>query len=367
MEIHPTHIYFSEQDRAYILQEIDSKLARGYISQGEGVVAFERAFAEYTGVRHAVALSSGSAAIEIAMRLQNVVGKTVLVPANTNFATAVGPLRAGADIRLVDVDPSTLSPGVADLEATWTPDTVGIIVVHMGGIISSDITRIREWCDARRLWLFEDCAHAHGSRLHGLHAGRFGFAGGFSFFATKVITSGEGGMLITDDEGLAEEVRLHRNLGKPALWENYHVRMGTNARMSEINALVGRVQLSHLDEFVAWREQVAAQYTQLLAKTPALCPILPLGRNSWYKYTVLLPQNANRDRLKEAMREQGVHLGGEIYERPLHQQPVLAQRFAGQFFPKAEDVCARHICLPIFYGMSPEQVEYVVHTLVDLL
>lgn len=367
MEIHPTHIHFSEKDRAYILREIDSKLTRGHLSQGENVAAFERAFAEYAGVLHAVALSSGSAAIEVAMRLQNVVGKTVLVPANTNFATAVCPLRAGANIKLVDVDRATLSPSVMDLETAWTPDTVGVIIVHMGGIISPDITRIREWCDAKGIWLFEDCAHAHGSRLHGLHAGRFGFAGGFSFFATKVITSGEGGMLITDDSSLAEEVRLHRNLGKPALWENYHVRLGTNARMSEINALIGRVQLSHLDEFVAWREQVAFQYTQLLADSSALCPILPAGRSSWYKYVVLLPPEANRERVKEAMREKGVHMGGEIYERPLHQQPVLAQRFDGQSFPKAEDVCARHICLPIFYGMLPEEVEYVVHALISLV
>lgn len=367
MNIRPIHIHFSESDRIRILERIGDKLARGYVSQGEFVADFENAFAEYTGASHAVALNSGSAAIEIAMRIQEVAGKTVLVPANTNFATIVGPLRAGANVELVDVDLMTLSPRIVDLEAAWTPDAVGIIIVHMGGIISPEILAIRSWCEEKNLWLFEDCAHAHGSCWAGVHAGKFGFAGGFSFFATKVITSGEGGMLVTDNDNVAEEARLHRNLGKPELWANYHIRLGSNSRMSEFNALIGSVQLGHLDEFVAGREAVAAQYTHLLAADSLVHPILPADRCSWYKYVVMLPANIDREQLKTIMRERGVHLGGEIYERPLHQQPVLAEQFAGQHFPNTEQVCARHICLPIYYGMSTEEVEYVVDTLIDSL
>lgn len=366
MEIQPIQIHFSESDQNYILEQIREKLARGHLSQAEHVAAFEQDFAAYTGAHFAVALSSGSAAIEIAMRLKNVQGKTVLVPANANFATVVCPIRAGAKIQMVDIDLATLSPSVADLEAALTPDTVGVIIVHMGGIISPELPQIRTWCEARGLWLFEDCAHAHGSRLQEMHAGRFGFAGGFSFFATKVITCGEGGMLITDEEAVAEGARLHRNLGKPKLWENYHVELGTNARLSELNALIGRVQLGHLDEFVSWRENAATQYTQLIKeRIPDVTPVLPRSRSSWYKYVVLLPPTINRQALKARMREQGVHLSGEIYELPLHKQPILTKEFCGVSLPKTEDYCSRHICLPIYYGISAEQVEYVVDKLGD--
>ncbi|HEX2095578.1 MAG TPA: DegT/DnrJ/EryC1/StrS family aminotransferase [Longimicrobiaceae bacterium] len=366
MEIRPTHIEFTEEDRRYILERIGEKLARGYISQGEAVAEFEAEFARHTGARHAVALSSGSAAIEIAMRIREVAGSTVLVPANTNFATAVGPLRAGARVALVDVDPATFSPGVAELERAWVPGTSGLILVHMGGIVSPEVERIRDWCAARGMWLLEDCAHAHGSRLGGVHAGRFGFAGAFSFFATKVITSAEGGMLVTEDDEVAEEARLHRNLGKPSLWENYHLRAGTNARMSELNAVVGVAQLRRLDEFIAARARIAECYTRLLADGAAT-PVLPAGPSSWYKYPVLLPPGVRREEVKEALRERGVHPAGEIYERPLHHQPVLAREFAGQRFPNAEEVCARHLCLPIHPGITPADAEYVAETLTRVL
>lgn len=367
MKILPIHIHFFEEDRKYILQEIEKKLLVGTVSQGEHVIGFEQAFANYAQTRHAIALSSGSAAIEIIMRLKNVAGKTVLVPANTNFATAVGPLRAGANVELVDIDPLTFSPSIADLEDAWKPDTVGLIIVHMGGIISPAIIQIRDWCKQKGIWLFEDCAHAHGSLFQGIHSGRFGFAGAFSFFATKVITSGEGGMLITDDDNLAQDIRLHRNLGKPELWQNYHLLLGTNARMGEFNALLGRVQLNHLDEFINWREKVANQYTELLKNCPDLRPILPEDRNSWYKYIVMLPHHVKREELKLVLKQNGVSLAGEIYELPLHRQPALANIFSGKSYPKAEDICAQHVCLPIYYGMTPEEVEFVIQSLLGAI
>ncbi len=363
MRIEPVNIFFPPEDRAEIIAQIEDCLKRGQLSYGPHVDAFEEEFAAYTGSRHAVAMSCGTATIESVMRLLNVQGKEVLVQANAFFSTALGPILAGATVRLVDIDPMTFSPSIADLEAAVTENTVGVLLVHMGGIITPALPQIRQWCDARGLWLFEDCAHAHGSRLNGQHAGTFGLAAGFSLFATKVITSGEGGMLITDDDEIAREARLYRNLGKPEPWTSYHVRLGSNWRMSELHAIVGRIQLRRLDEFIAQRAEIAEQYTQLLGNIDWVMPVLPSHRSSWYKYPVLLDPRINRRALKTAMLANGVRLSGEIYERPLHKQPALRDRFAGQSFPKAEDVCARHICLPIYFGMKRKEVEYVVQTL----
>jgi len=367
LDVPSVHIEFSKSDRQTILRRFDKCLRTGYLSQGHAVEEFEAAFAAYTGARYAVAVSSGSMAIEIAMRLLNVQHKIVLVPANAFFATAVGPIRAGAELRLVDIDPLTLSPSLDALEAAWEPDVTGLIVVHMGGIVSPCIAAIRAWCDAKGIWLFEDCAHAHGSRLDGCHAGRFGVAGAFSFFATKVITGGEGGMLITDGDEFANEARLHRNLGKLDAWGSTHLRLGTNGRITEVGALIGLVQLRRLDEFIALRQMIAEQYTDRLRNCAAVRPILPAGCSSWYKYPVLILHDFDRQELKLALRDRGIQLAGEIYERPLHQQPALAHLFFGQHFQNAEDVCRCHICLPIHTAMSGAQVDYVVGTIRQLL
>ncbi|WP_161977045.1 DegT/DnrJ/EryC1/StrS family aminotransferase [Dictyobacter kobayashii] len=133
--------------------------------------------------------------------------------------------------------------------------------------------------------------------------------------------------------------------------------------MSELHAIVGRVQLKRIEEFISWRAQVAEKYTQLLADCPWATPVLPMYKSSWYKYAIILHEEINRDVIKASMLADEVHLGGEIYDRPLHKQPVLAQYYQGQSFPKAEDICARHICLPIYYGMREDEVEFVIKSL----
>lgn len=367
MKIASTNVYFSDEDREYILRKLSQKLSSGFLSQAESVEEFEADFAKYTGANYAISLNSGTAAIESAMFLKEVAGKTVLVPANANFATLVAPLRAGAKVKLVDININTFSPSVNDLEQAWEPNTVGFVLVHMGGIIPYDITQIQEWCKKKGIWLFEDCAHAHGSKFNRLHAGKFGFAGAFSFFATKVITAGEGGMLITDDKQVAEKIKLYRNLGKTDVWKNNHVYLGTNARMSELCALVGKTQLTRLNEFISYRSKIATAYTKELKDFCNLKLILPTGKSSWYKYIVMLPDNISRKTLKEEMAKMGIKLPGYIYETPLHQQPVLEKYYRGENFPKAELACMHHICLPIYYGLSDKEVSYVLGSLKALL
>lgn len=368
MHIPALKVIFSDVERKQILERIDQSLQSGFLSQGHNVQEFEERFASYIKVRHAVAVNSGSSAIEIVMRALKVEGKQVIVPTNTFLATATGVLLAGGDIRLADIDPTTFSPSLYEIQQRVTSRTIGVILTHIGGIISPEILAIRSWCDQQGLWLFEDAAHAHGSRLGERNAGAFGIAGGYSFFATKVMTCGEGGMIVTDNDELAEFSRLYRNHGKPNPWVSYHTHMGSNHRMNDIMAAIALSQFAHLDDTIAARAHVAKIYTTLLESyIPDLKPVLPTDCSSWYKYIVLLPEEIDRSSFKQYMKEHGVDLPGGVYEIPLHQQPVFQELISTDSFANADDVCRRHICLPIYPSLTDEEIKKIVVMLAEAL
>lgn len=362
MHIPPLKVHFSESDRSEILSRIDRCLANGRVAQGENIEEFETRFAQYLGCKHAVALSSGGSALEAAMWALDVRDKEVLIPTNTFLATASGVLAAGGTVKLVDIDPFTIAPSTSTLSGAIGPNTAGVIIVHIGGVISHELAEIRSLCERTGMWLFEDCAHAHGSALDNTKAGLFGVGGAYSFFSTKVITSGEGGMLVTNDDKLADRVRLLRNYGKRDPWVTYCEDVGMNWRLNELAAIIGTVHLRRLDQFIEWREKIASLYTSKLAGVRNLRTIQPWGRASWYKYIVVLPPDIDRNGVKAYAEARGVRLSAGVYDLPLHRQPVAAKlRWQGDF-PGADAFCDRHICLPLYYGMTNEEAEYVAET-----
>ena len=162
MRIPPVRIYFPEDDRQEILRKIDESLCTGYLTLGNNGRAFEEKFAQYVGTKYAVAVNSGTSAMEIPLRILGAEGKEVLVPTNTFFATPAAVVHAGGKVRFVDADPETFSIDVESLERTITPDTAGVVVVHIGGIVTPRMAEIQRICEEHNLWLFEDAAHAHG-------------------------------------------------------------------------------------------------------------------------------------------------------------------------------------------------------------
>jgi dTDP-4-amino-4,6-dideoxygalactose transaminase len=246
--------------------------------------------------------------------------------------------------------------------AALTRDTAAVVHVHIGGMISPDIIGLRELCDEHGIALVEDAAHAHGSTLDGRFAGSFGVSGAFSFYPTKVVTSGEGGMLVTASEHVAEEAKIYRDQGKGAFTANHHVRLGSAWRMSELHAVTGLVHLRRMEEFITRRREVAAAYDKALGVLDGLTPLAeaPGSRGNVYKYIVLLPPGADRAAVKQELRDRfGVRLSGEVYDLPLNHQPVLAE-YAGPPLPVAEDIAARHICLPVHSDMSDAEVDEVL-------
>ena len=358
-------IVIPEEDRRQILEWIDEALRTGALTLGKKGQAFEAAFARVVGTRYAVAVQSGTSALEIILRSLGVEGHEVVVPTNTFFATPAAVIHSGGRPRFADIDRATMALSVETVAAAVTPATVGVVLVHIGGLVSPDTPKIAAWCRERGLFLVEDAAHAHGSSLDGRMAGTFGRAAAFSFYPTKVITAGEGGMIVTDDATIHEQTLQYRDQGKEGFLTNFHIRMGSNWRLSELHAAVGLSQLGRLEQFVAERRRVAEAYTKRLSAVRGLDPLLPPdgSRSNFYKYVALLHHGVDRPALKRTLKERfQVSLSGEVYETPCHRQPVF-ERWAAGTFPVAEDVCARHICLPIYPGMTEAEIDQVVAAL----
>ncbi|MGH2403594.1 MAG: DegT/DnrJ/EryC1/StrS family aminotransferase [bacterium] len=358
LQVPPLRVHFPEEDLPVILRQIEGCLRSGQLAQGPWVREFEREFASYVGTSCALATSSGTTALEAVLRGIGVARADVLVPDNTFIATLAAVVAASARPVLADIALLTAAPTVATLEAARTPHTAGVIIVHIGGLISPDLPAIRAWCAQQRLWLVEDASHAHGSALAGQPAGTLGRAAAFSLFATKVITTGEGGIVVTDEADLAERIAILRDHGKPNAHENRHVTLGANWRMSEIHAILGLAQLRRLGEFLAARERIAVRYIAGLQHL-GVTVLRPSGRSSWYKFIVLLPEGVEKAKVRVQMREQGVMLPGDVYAIPLHRQPAVAPWARGRY-PGAEAFTRRHLCLPIFVGMREEEVDRVV-------
>ena len=355
-------IQFLPEDRAWIAERIQDVLSTGQLTLGKYGAEFEQKFAQFCGTRHAVAVNSGTSALEIILRGLGVEGKDVLVPTNTFFATAAAVIHAGGRPIFVDMDPDSFAVRPEDTAKKLTSKTVGMIVVHIGGIVSHRLPDLQAWADSRGLWLVEDAAHAHGSSLNGTRAGAFGIAGSFSFYPTKVMTSGEGGMIVTNDSRLADEARIYRDQGKASFTQNAHIRMGHNWRMSEPHAIIGLKHLERLPAMIADRQAVAAVYDRGLGtlRNATALKISAGGSCNYYKYIVVLKQPQDRKALKTLLREAyGVSLAGEVYEEPLHKQPVFAACVSGAL-PVSEDYCARHVCLPVFSGMEEADANHVL-------
>lgn len=370
MKIPPARIYFSEEDRSWILKSIDEALSTGQLTLGKNGQQLEEEFTRFIGTKYAVTVNSGTSAIQIPMHIFDVRGKEVIIPTNTFFATALGVMHAGGIVRFVDCDPETFSVDVGSLRNVITDKTVGVIVVHIGGIVTSRMSEIQQICKERNIFLFEDAAHAHGSSYDGQMAGTFGEAASFSFYPTKVITSAEGGIIATDSERINEEARLYRDQGKATFTANIHNKLGYNWRMSEPHAIIGLAHFRRLPEFIQERKSLAQIYDERLKGISGMRPLSIPGKvlSNYYKYIIMLDGKINRARLKKVLREEyRVGLSGEVFELPIHLQPYFDGQYKPGDFPKAEYVCAHHICLPLYQRMSEDDIGYVVDSLKQAL
>lgn len=377
-------IPFDQDDRQFLHDGMEDILDSGFLTLGKWTTQFEEMFAEFSGTRYCVAVNSGTAALEVILRALGIEGGSVIVPTNTFLATALAAIHAGNRVIFADSDPDTLALDVADVERRMAADTKAVMLVHIGGIISPAWKDLKGLCDRRGIPLIEDCAHAHGCSIDGRPAGSLGIAGAFSFFPTKVLTTGEGGAIVTDDEDVYRKSMMIRNQGKDPEMGNRISQLGHNFRMSEFNALVATQQMRKVDSLLAERRRVAKFYDGALVNMEGLRPLRPSGPSGYYKYMVNLAEGIDRGKLKSIMKaEHNVSLTGEVYAELCHDEPLWETfTYCGKtrngsqsvctheggascserqtVFPNAEYISRSHICLPVYPGLTEEQLSHVV-------
>jgi dTDP-4-amino-4,6-dideoxygalactose transaminase len=357
---------FVEEDIPGVLEEIGEVLRGGRLILGPKLRRLEEEWSKRVGTKHAVGLSSCTAALEIAYRHFGVKGREVIVPTNTFVACANAAVAAGANVKFCDMSADDYCIDVDDAIAKMTPQTAAVLVVHISGFITPGIHRLRDECKRRKVALIEDCAHAHGATWEGREAGSFGEAGCFSLYPTKVLTCGVGGVLTTDDDELAAFAKSLRHHGQGASLEEI-VHAGNDWMLDEVRAVIAGEQLRRLDDFLAVRRRIAAAYDELLAKDerivrPQLSPAL---KAAYYKYPVLLPEGTDARVVRKRMMEEDRIEIGSLYYPPCHLMPVFRNALGtapGQH-PKAEALLARQVCLPMHARVTEAQAERSVSAL----
>jgi perosamine synthetase len=360
-EISMSRADLDERDVEAVVEVIRS----GRLAMGPRGEAFEEAMARYVGVEHAVAVGSGTAALHLIVKALGLgEGDEVLVPSFTFAASVNAFLYEGARPVFVEVDPLTFNLDPGDLEHRITRHTRAIMVVDAFGH-PADWEGLSRVAARHGLLLVDDCCESLGARYRGQPLGSLGAAGAFAFYPNKQMTTGEGGMVVTRDGGLARACRSFANQGRDAMgsWLR-HERLGHNYRMDEMSAALGCSQLARLEDMLARRERVARRYTERLAGLPLRTPVvLPGVRMSWFVYVVTLDEGLDRDRTLEAMEALGVPARG--YFAPVHTQPYIRERYgdlAGTL-PVTEALARRTLALPFHNRMEEGQIDHVVATL----
>jgi len=330
-------------------------------SAGRFVREFEEAFAAAVGCRYGVACSNGTTALHLALATLGIgPGDEVIIPTFTMIATANAVRYTGAMPVLVDAERETWNLDPAELAAKVTPRTRGILLVHTYGH-PADMDPILDLAARRGLWVVEDAAEAHGARHRDRPTGSLGRAASFSFYANKIITTGEGGMVTTND---AEIARLARRLRDHAFSDErhfWHKYLGFNYRMTNLQAAVGLAQTERLEELVEIHRVNAARYTARLSKVPGLTlPVeRPWARNVYWMYGVLVEDafGISRDELRGRLARHGIET--RTFFIPIHFQPIYYETFKGQRYPVAEDLCRRGLYLPSGATLTASEIDYI--------
>jgi len=324
---------------------------------GPNVRAFEEEAASYLGVNHAVGCASGTDALHLALIAAGIgEGDEVITTPFTFIATAEAILYVGAKPVYVDIDEKTLNIDVNQIEAAITPKTKAILPVHLFGQ-PADMASIQAIADKHNLVVIEDCAQSFGADIDGKQTGSMGIAGCFSFFPSKNLGCfGDGGLITTNDEKLAEHLRVLRNHGS---WKRYHhSELGFNSRLDELQAVILRAKLKRIDQYNEGRRRVAHRYSAALSEMDGITPAYEdgIGRHVYHQYTLL---SEKRDQIMAALQEQQIACA-VYYPIPLHQQEVFADVCQGLSLPVTEKIASQCMSLPIYPELEDEKVDQVL-------
>lgn len=340
-------------------------LSRNSITQGDYVRKFEEAFAKYCNVKYAVAVNNGTSALHLALVALGIgKGDEVIVPSFTFISSANAIVYAGATPVFIDCDDTfCINPG--KIEKLITKNTRAIMPVHIYGNVC-DMDRINEIAKKHNLYVIEDAAESHGSEYKGRKTGSFSDIGCFSFYGNKTLTTGEGGMCLTNDMKLKEKMELLRAQGKPkrtelktgedyAQKQFYHHIFGFNFRMTELQAAVGLAQLKKINEIVEKRRKIAESYSKLFNGRVKLQNVKPYAKHNYWMYGILLKDRKKQIEAAVSLKEKNIPVRSFFY--PVHRQPFYNVKTD---CPVAEDISERGLCLPNDIHMTESEIKEVV-------
>ena len=355
---------FNGNEKKYLNECIDT----GWVSaNGRFVKAFEEKFAEYCGAKYAVSCSNGTVSLHLILLALGVgPGDEVIMPTLTYIATANCVKYCGATPVFVDSEEGTFNMDPSKIEEKITPKTKVIMPVHLYGL-SCDMDAIMEVAERHHLWVVEDAAEAHGAMYKGKKVGGFGIAASFSFFGNKVITSGEGGMVTTNDEELYKRMLLLKSQGVSSQKRYWHVVTGYNYRMTNMQAAVGLGQLENISWHISQRKRIAALYEKYIGECRLVkLQEVPEGFESvyWMNNVILQPQvKKERDQVMKEMEDKNIEMRPVLY--PMHIMPPFYDENIN--FPNAERLGARGISLPSHALLTDEDVKYVCDSLIEII
>jgi perosamine synthetase len=352
------------------IEAVSAVLRTNTLSLGPQLIEFEQALAAYHQTPHAIAVSSGTAALHLALLALFIgPGDEVIVPSFTFIAVANAVRYVGATPVFADIDPLLMNIDPASVEAAITAQTRAIIIVHTFGI-PAEMEALMQLANQHRLAVIEDACEAIGATYNNQRVGTFGDISVFAFYPNKQMTTGEGGAILTRNPALAERMRALRNQGRyPGGDWLQHQELGYNYRLSEMSCALGLSQLTRLESILRARSNVARMYSQALASIPELIlppTELPDRTISWFVYTLRLSQRfdqASRDRILQALQHQGI--GCARYFAPIHRQPAYANISSAQQprLPLTENIAQRTLALPFFNRITQDQITEVAQAL----
>lgn len=348
------------------LKYVTDCIETGWISSlGKYVKDFEQQFAAYCGAKYGIATANGTVAIHLLAATLNLgPDDEVIMPSLTYVATANGIRYTGATPVFVDSEAETWNIDPETVTAAITPRTKAIFGVHLYGH-PADMDPLREIAAAHNLWLFEDAAEAHGAYYKGQHTGNLGDASIFSFYGNKIITSGEGGIILTDNEEWAKRAFFLENQGRYSDNPYWHPEIAFNYRMTNVQAAIGLAQFEKIDELIAVRRRNAAHYNQRLSDVAGLRlpPDAPWASNVYWMYSILIEDDfgISRDELRTQLRQANIDSRPFFY--PVHALPMYN---TGQSLPVAERLSRQGLNLPSGATLTSDQIDYICDTVINI-
>lgn len=371
MNIPVYRLPYSEEDIKYVQTHIRNILKTGYLTDGgEYVERFESAWKDVIGAKNSIAVSNCTTALELILRCIDIKNRSVVVPTYTFYATPLSVHNSGGRVLYADISKETLSLSLESIKKNIKWDTKAIIIVHVGGVISNEIEEIRDYCDTRGVYLIEDAACAHGASFAGKPVGSFGHATAFSFHHSKVLTSGEGGIITTDNDEWAQRIRKMRAIGLDRAINNWEVfEIGNNYKIPETTAVVGLLHCNKAQEIFDERRKIAKFYDENLNFSGKIkkYEIPEKVVSGYYKYVVL---TEHKEELKSKLREQfNINLPPNIYDYLCHEQSINEEikYLAESNFENARYMMDHNLCLPMYIGLTDDELQYIVDSINEIV